>query len=130
MSYGGHSESLVIDLDGSRSGGTPGASPAGDPATRDAFVGRFEVVFAGPVDDTVYGSAFGETIYGTFGNDVLHDGGGIDVLFGGEGNDTFVVAADGQRDALYGDAGTDTYDRESTEPIAANNASNIEVTIA
>ncbi len=92
--------------------------------TRGAFAGLMLVsIDAGAGKDLVTGSPFADVITGGDGNDTLHGGlgdddlsggPGNDVLHGNEGNDTLRGVADGTRDLLEGDSGSDVVIIEGT----------------
>ena len=129
LNYSDRPDAMVIDLVGTHNGGTPGGGSAGDPGDGDTYLSPFASVLAGRGDDTVYGSSAAEWIDGFEGDDVLHDGGGVDTVFGGPGDDRFVAAADGLRDVFEGEDGTDVYDRDGIEAVAANDVRGVETVL-
>ena len=70
-----------------------------------------KILFGGPGDDSLTGSAYADTLNGDAGNDLLDGDLGIDLENGGDGDDTFDQgsAANGA-DLLNGGAGADLVD--------------------
>jgi hypothetical protein len=68
-------------------------------------------------NDRLDGGADNDSIYGSNGNDSLFAGAGDDLLCGDAGDDTLVSIGGGQRDALTGGTGFDSFwgDAETTE---------------
>lgn len=89
------------------------AGIAGVTGEVDALTG-VENAIGGSGDDTLIGDGNRNILDGRAGNDTLTGNGGKDILIGGEGNDTF-YAQDGKRDKIFGDAGTDSAQRDKKD---------------
>ncbi len=64
------------------------------------------LVFGGPGDDELMGSAYDDLVFGANGDDVLHGGpGGADMVWGGRGDDT--LEGGDEQDSMLGGPGDD-----------------------
>jgi Ca2+-binding RTX toxin-like protein len=86
---------------------------------------RAGAVYAYAGNDTLTGGNMADSLFGGAGNDILKgngsadhlDGGaGLDTLYGGAGNDT-LIANDGEKDELHGDAGSNVIVKDAIDVV-------------
>jgi Ca2+-binding RTX toxin-like protein len=113
--YTARNSPLVITIDNVPNDGDPGGE-------MDNVNDSVEAVWGGSGNDHITGSSAANRLEGRGGNDSLYGGSGADLLYGGAGDDYLNGGDDGVVDQLWGEAGNDTFVKNTMDFLADRTA--------